>query len=279
MNVLLVYAHPEPTSLNGALKDFAVQRLQAAGHQVQVSDLYAMRWKPTLDAQDSLDGADGNRFDPSLDSQHAFANGRQSADIAAEQDKLRWADVVLLQFPLWWFSMPAILKGWVDRVYAYGFAYGVGEHSDLRWGDRYGEGTLAGKRAMLIVTTGGWESHYAPRGINGPIDDVLFPIQHGILHYPGFDVLPPFVVYRSGRMDADRFAQIRDMLGQRLDALWSAAPIAFRKQNGGDYAIPELTLRPQVAQGRVGFAAHVMGSEEERAAATAAAHVQRIPQT
>ncbi|UKE72926.1 NAD(P)H-dependent oxidoreductase [Xanthomonas graminis] len=279
MNVLLVYAHPEPTSLNGALKDFAVQRLQDGGHRVQVSDLYAMQWKPTLDAQDSLDGAAGDRFDPSLDSQRAFANGRQRADIAAEQDKLRWADAVLLQFPLWWFSMPAILKGWVDRVYAYGFAYGVGEHSDARWGDRYGEGSMAGKRAMLIVTTGGWESHYAPRGINGPIDDVLFPIQHGILHYPGFDVLPPFVVYRSGRMDADRFAQTRAALGQRLDTLCSAAPIAFRKQNGGDYAIPELTLRPQVAQGQVGFAAHVMGFEEDRAAAASPAHDHRIRET
>ncbi len=101
MNVLLVHAHPEPTSLNGALKDFAVQRLQAAGHHVQVSDLYAMQWKPALDAQDSLDGAAGDRFDPSLDSKRAFANGRQRADIAAEQDKLRWADAVLLQFPLW----------------------------------------------------------------------------------------------------------------------------------------------------------------------------------
>src|SRR3546814_19815986 len=79
--------------------------------------------------------------------------------------------------------MPAILKGWVERVYAYGFAYGVGEHSDTRWGDRYGEGATAGKRAMLIVTAGGWESHYGARGINGPIDDILFPTQQGILYY------------------------------------------------------------------------------------------------
>jgi NAD(P)H dehydrogenase (quinone) len=50
---------------------------------------------------------------------------------------------VIFQFPLWWFSMPAIMKGWIDRVYAYGFAYGVGEHSDRHWGDRYGEGTFA----------------------------------------------------------------------------------------------------------------------------------------
>lgn len=153
MNVLLVYAHPEPRSLNGALKEFAVQRLQAAGHQVQVSDLYSMGWKAAIDAGDSLDRDPEARFDASEDSRRAFASGRQSSDIAAEQDKLRWADALILQFPLWWFSMPAILKGWVDRVYAYGFAYGVGEHSDARWGDRYGEGSMVGKRAMWLGIT------------------------------------------------------------------------------------------------------------------------------
>ncbi|MGA4635010.1 NAD(P)H-dependent oxidoreductase [Pseudomonas solani] len=257
MNVLIVFAHPEPRSLNGALKDFTVQRLQAAGHAVQVSDLYAMGWKSPIDAGDSLDRDPEARFDASLDSKRAFASGRQSADIAAEQDKLRWADALILQFPLWWFSMPAILKGWVDRVYAYGFAYGVGEHSDVRWGNRYGEGSMAGKRAMLLVTTGGWDSHYSERGINGPMDDLLFPIQHGILHYPGFDVLPPFVVHRTSRVDAARFASIQQELGQRLDALWSTEPIAYRQQNAGDYEIPALTLKPEVAPGQAGFAAHV----------------------
>ncbi|MDW3710588.1 MULTISPECIES: NAD(P)H-dependent oxidoreductase [unclassified Pseudomonas] len=257
MNVLIVFAHPEPRSLNGALKDFTVQRLEAAGHAVQVSDLYAMGWKAPIDAGDSLDRDPEARFDASQDSRLAFASGRQSADIAAEQDKLRWADALILQFPLWWFSMPAILKGWVDRVYAYGFAYGVGEHSDVRWGNRYGEGSMAGKRAMLLVTTGGWDSHYSERGINGPMDDLLFPIQHGILHYPGFDVLPPFVVHRTSRVDAARFAHIQEELGQRLDALWTTTPIAYRQQNGGDYEIPALTLKPDVAPGEVGFAAHV----------------------
>jgi NAD(P)H dehydrogenase (quinone) len=256
MNVLLVYAHPEPKSLNGSLKNFSVKHLEDAGHVVQVSDLYAMKWKASLDADDSTDRHANARFDPSLDSRRAFEHGLQSQDIALEQDKLRWADAVILQFPLWWFSMPAILKGWVERVYAYGFAYGIGEHSDARWGDRYGEGTLAGKRAMLIVTTGGWESHYSARGINGPIDDVLFPIHHGVLYYPGFDVLPPFVVYRTGRTDDARFAKIRDALGQRLDDLWKTAPIPFRPQNSGAYNIPELTLLPDVAPDLTGFAAH-----------------------
>ncbi|HEJ8087555.1 TPA: NAD(P)H-dependent oxidoreductase [Serratia liquefaciens] len=256
MNVLIVYAHPEPQSLNGSLKDFSVQRLEAAGHAVQVSDLYAMQWKATLDANDST-AQSGDRFNPSLDSQQAFAQGLQSKDIELEQEKLLWADTVILQFPLWWFSMPAILKGWVERVYAYGFAYGVGEHSDVRWGDRYGEGTLAGKRAMLIVTTGGWESHYAQRGINGPIDDILFPIQHGILHYPGFEVLPPFVLYRTGRVDEARFAEACNALGQRLDELEQTSPIPFRRQNAGEYEIPALTLKPDIAPGRKGFSAHI----------------------
>jgi NAD(P)H dehydrogenase (quinone) len=259
MNVLIVYAHPEPRSLNGALKDFAVRRLEQAGHTVQVSDLYAMSWKAPVDAADSLDGAASERFQPSQDSKLAYQSGRQSPDIAAEQDKLRWADAVILQFPLWWFSLPAILKGWVERVYAYGFAYGVGEHSDRHWGDRYGQGTLAGKRAMLMVTTGGWESHYTARGVNGPIEDILFPIQHGILYYPGFSVLPPFLVYRTSRMDDARFADIREQLGRRLDTLFTAPPIPFRPQNAGDYEIPALTLKADVAPERSGFAAHLAG--------------------
>lgn len=256
MNVLIVYAHPEPQSLNGSLKDFTVARLEAAGHAVQVSDLYAMQWKAALDAQDSLDGPAGPRFDASEDPRRAFHSGRQRPDIAREQDKLRWADAMILQFPLWWFTMPAIMKGWVERVYACGFGYGVGEHSSEHWGDRYGEGSLAGKRAMVVVTAGGWDSHYGPRGINGPIDDVLFPIQHGVLFYPGFQVLPPFVVYRTGRMDDVRYAQTTAALGERLDRLWQTEPIAFRRQNGGDYVIPALTLRDEIAPGRTGYAAH-----------------------
>ncbi len=256
MNILIVYAHPEPQSLNGSLKDFTVERLSNAGHQVEVSDLYAMNWKAALDQYDSADFDARQRFDPSSASLHAFEHGLQSADIAAEQQKLDRADMLILQFPLWWFSMPAIMKGWVDRVYACGFAYGVGEHSDSHWGDRYGEGRMAGKRAMLIVTAGGWASHYGPRGVNGPIDDLLFPIQHGMLWYPGFAVLPPFVVYRTGRVDEQKYARLCDELGKRLDTLEQTQPIAWHRQNGGAYTIPELTLREDIAPGEEGFAIH-----------------------
>lgn len=258
MKILLVFAHPEPRSLNGALRDVAVAELQRLGHEVQVSDLYAMGWKPVVDRADFPALASDERLVVSAGSKAAFEADELTPDVQGEIDKLRWADVLILQFPLWWFTMPAILKGWVDRVYACGFAYGVGEHSDKRWGDRYGEGNLAGKRAMLIVTTGGWGTHYGARGVNGPIDDLLFPIHHGILFYPGYDVLPPFVVYQTGRIDEPRFEATAEQLRERMRTLASTPPIPYRRQNGGDYLIPSMELRPGLgAPGRTGFALHL----------------------
>jgi len=258
MNILIVSAHPEPASLTNALRDAAADQLRADGHNVRVSDLYDLGWKTAVDRQDfsNLDPAERLRVPAA--SGKAFAHGTLTDDVVAEQDKLLWADALILAFPLWWFSMPAILKGWIDRVYSYGFAYGVGEHSDRRWGDRYGEGRLAGKRAMLIVTAGGWEPHYGPRGINGPIDDLLFPINHGVLFYLGYDVLPPFVVYQADRMDDDGFRATSDMLHNRMRALFIEEPIPYRRQNAGDYAIPSMELREEFATPALtGFAAHL----------------------
>lgn len=261
MKILFVFAHPEPRSLNGALRDVAIAELKAQGHEVRMSDLYADAWKSQVDRADFPLLTPEARFIPVVASKEAFEAKGLTKDVRVEIENLLWADVLILQFPLWWFSMPAILKGWVDRVFAYGFAYGVGEHSDKRWGDRYGEGTLAGKRAMLIVTAGGWEEHYAARGVNGPIDDLLFPINHGILHYPGYDVLPPFVVYRVDRLDEAAFAPIARRLRERMRTLAMTPPIPFRKQNGGDYLIPSMQLRPRMGHpGATGFALHVSGA-------------------
>ncbi len=257
MKVLIVFAHPEPQSFSASLRDVAIAELKANGHEVQVSDLYAMGWKSEIDRADFPSLAPEARLMPTAASRQAFAEGTLTADVQAEIDKLLWADTLILQFPLWWFTMPAILKGWVDRVYAFGFAYGVGEQSDKRWGDRYGEGTLVGKRAMLIVTAGGWQPHYGPRGVNGPIDDLLFPINHGILYYPGYTVLPPFVTYSADRVDEARFAATAESLRERMRTLETTTPIAYRQQNGGDYHIPSMELREGLGAGRSGFGLHV----------------------
>ena len=254
MKVLLVFAHPESRSLNDALRDVAVGELGAQGHEVRVSDLHAQSWKPEVDRTDFPLLTPDTRLKVPAASRDAFVGNSMTADVQAEQEKLLWADVLIMQFPLWWFSMPAILKGWVDRV----FAYGVGEHSDKRWGDRYGEGTFVGKRAMLIVTTGGWKEHYSARGVNGPIEDLLFPIYHGILFYPGYDVLPPFVVYSADGLDEATFGDVAARLRERMRTLAGATPLRYRRQNGGDYLIPSLELRPELSQpGTASFALHL----------------------
>ncbi|WP_341992772.1 NAD(P)H-dependent oxidoreductase [Azorhizobium sp. AG788] len=269
--VLLVFAHPEPRSLNGALRDVAVRELEAQGREVKVSDLYADGWKASVDRADFPALAPDARLVVAAASGEALTTGTLTPDVIAEQEKLLWADVLILQFPLWWFSMPAILKGWVERVYAYGFAYGVGEHSATRWGDRYGEGRLAGKRAMLMVTTGGWEAHYSARGVNGPIDDLLFPIHHGVLFYPGYAVLPPFVAYHTNRLDEAGFEALAEQLRERMRTLGTTAPLPFRTQNGGDYLIPSMTLRPDLgAPGATGFALHLEDGGQTAAGMTAA---------
>ncbi|MGW2049844.1 NAD(P)H-dependent oxidoreductase [Streptomyces sp. NPDC001858] len=259
MKTLIVYAHPEPKSLNGSLKDLAVSTLETAGHEVRVSDLYGMNWKAVVDAADYGSVA-SSPLKVALDSGRAFGAGTLTADVLAEQQKLLWADAIIFQFPLWWYTMPAILKGWVDRVFIHRFAYGVGEHSDTRYGERFGEGTLAGRKALLSVTVGGPESHYAARGINGPIDDLLFPIHHGVLYHPGIEVLPPFVLYGADRMTGADYPDVAKAWEQRLLTLESTEPIAFRRQNYGDYEIPSLHLKEGLEPaGRTGFGLHVRG--------------------
>ncbi|MCC9624408.1 NAD(P)H-dependent oxidoreductase [Thalassospira sp. MA62] len=263
-NILIVHAHPEPKSLTSALKDVAVETLQSQGHNVKVSDLYAMGWKAVADEDDFKSPHDTDRLTYIAESKHAFAEGTQSPDIAAEQDKLLWADAVLLSFPLWWYGMPAIMKGWFDRVFAFGFAYGVGEHGGERWGDRYGEGTLAGRRAMVVVPIGGRALHYSDRGVNGSLEDILWPIQHGVMFYPGMEVMDPFPVYQSDRMDDAGWQEIVRQFKQRLDGLFTDAPIPFRAQNGGHYDSDQ-RLKPGLGKGEGGTRMHLVqpGDPEE----------------
>mgnify|MGYP003704676063 CR=1 FL=1 len=94
--VLIVHAHPEPRSLNAALKDVAVSTLLDAGHSVEVSDLYSMRWKAAADADDFTERQAGERLRYGADSRQAFESGTLSADIRDEQAKLVRADALIL---------------------------------------------------------------------------------------------------------------------------------------------------------------------------------------
>jgi NAD(P)H dehydrogenase (quinone) len=149
MRILIVYAHPEPLSFTAALKNLAMEVLTEAGHEVQVSDLYAMKFDPAGGPTDFLAREDPSVFRYQREQIHATAADLFAPQLKAEMSKLAWADFVIFQFPLWWFSLPAILKGWVDRVFAMGFSYNIGQS--------YEKGVFRGKRAMLSFTTGGPE--------------------------------------------------------------------------------------------------------------------------
>jgi putative NADPH-quinone reductase len=126
MNILLVFAHPEPHSFNGAMLRTAITTLQAAGHSVQVSDLYAQSFEPISDRRNFTTVHDAAYFKQQAEEVYATEYQGFMADVEAELQKLAWCDVMIWQFPLWWFSVPAALKGWVDRVFAMGRAYGSG---------------------------------------------------------------------------------------------------------------------------------------------------------
>jgi NAD(P)H dehydrogenase (quinone) len=109
---------------------------------------------------------------------------------------------------------------------------------------------------MLSVIVGGPAEDYSSRGINGPLDQLLFPITHGTLFFAGTDVLRTHAIYRSGRMSAQRVESEKSAWRLRLGTLFDEDPIPFRRQNGGDY--PEgHVLANRAAVGQTGLVAHI----------------------
>lgn len=209
MRVLIVVAHPEPHSFNVALARHAAQALRGAGHEAVISDLYADGFAAVAGRHDFTTSSDESRFH--LQSEQLEASRQQAfaPDIAREQNRLRVADALILQFPLWWGGPPAVLKGWIDRVLAYGFAY-----SD---GARYDQGYFKGRRALLSVTTGGTLERFSDTGVYGEIAKVLWPVQRLTLEYLGFEVEPIFCAYGAPRTDsAGRTAYLTELATRAL---------------------------------------------------------------
>lgn len=107
MKTLIIYAHPNPKSFNHAIADVAVDALRAQGHEVRVRDLYEMNFNPVMSAADL----------------QANKNGTALADVLTEQEHISWADQIIITHPIWWYARPAILQGYIDRVFSQGFAY------------------------------------------------------------------------------------------------------------------------------------------------------------
>ena len=221
MNVLIVHAHPEPQSFTAALRDQAVATLQGQGHQVQVSDLYAMHWNPLASAADFTQRDNPDYLVYALEQRLGVKSQTLAADIQQELDKLLWADLLILNFPLYWFSVPAILKGWIDRVLVSGVCYG---------GKRfYDQGGLAGKRALVTLTLGGREHMFGEGAIHGPLEDMLRPLLRGTLAYVGLEVLPPFVAWHVPYISQEAREEFLRSYDTRLQQLSDDVPLSFPK--------------------------------------------------
>lgn len=112
MNVLIVYCHPSKNSFTNIVKDSFIKGLEEAGHYYQVSDLYAQGFHPVMTEDEYL-------REGFYDLQRPVAE-----DVRKEQEKINASDVVVFIYPDFWTASPAMLEGWFQRVWTYGFAYG-----------------------------------------------------------------------------------------------------------------------------------------------------------
>jgi NAD(P)H dehydrogenase (quinone) len=212
VNALVVYAHPEPTSFCGALKDAAVDEARRLGHTIIVSDLNAEGFDPVAGRHDFSTIADPDRFHYQTEQLHAAVHDGFSQELKREQERFAAADLVIFIFPLWWGGPPAILKGWFDRAMAAGFAYVDGA--------RFDKGLFPAKRALIAVTTGGTPQRFSEGDAYGPIGPILAPLRRLSLEYMGMTTLEPFVAYAAPRVgDAERKAYLAQWRGRVAAAL------------------------------------------------------------
>ncbi len=133
MRVLAVYCHPHPGSLVAAARERAVAGLEAGGHQVRLTDLYADGFDPTMSATERR-----THKEPGV-----------APELVRYADDLAWAEALVLIYPTWWSGQPAMLKGWIDRVWVAGVAW------EMRDGDRTPTPRLRNIRRIVVVTTHG----------------------------------------------------------------------------------------------------------------------------
>lgn len=185
-SALIVHAHPEPASFSTAQAYAARVSLEAQGYSVEYIDLYAKQWAPVLDRGEFLPFE--GPFKPQREQWNAFKNGSLAAEVQGDLDAVLRADLLVLSFPLWWFSLPAILKGWIDRVFVMGALSG----GDIGLFDR---AALAGRRAVVLAATGGPADAFTHNGAFGDINDFLFHIHRGMLEFVGYVALEPVITY------------------------------------------------------------------------------------
>ncbi|WP_341643849.1 NAD(P)H-dependent oxidoreductase [Thauera sp. SDU_THAU2] len=236
MNVLIVHAHYEQESFSSALMHCAVDVFESGGHEVRVSDLYKMNWNPVASASDFGEREHSEYCVYALEQRKACQAGTIARDIAGEIEKVKWCDLLIFNFPMFWCSAPAILKGWIDRVFVSGLFYG-----GTRFYDR---GGMTGKRAMVTLTLGGRDHMFGKDAIHGELDVMLRHLVRGTLGYCGFEVLKPFAAYHVPYISDEERGVILDDYRIALRDIAARQSVDFPKLSDFDEAMRP--LRPSV---------------------------------
>lgn len=161
MKHLIVYSHFNKDSFASSVKNVLVEQLTKSGHEVFVRDLYEIGFDPVL----------------SLEDKQTMMNGAMPEDIKKEQELISSADYVHFVFPIWWTGLPAMVKGYIDRVFTYGYAY------EMRDGNIVG---LLNKKLTIVNSHGFPSDYYSSIGM---YDAFAHTIVNGIFKFSGFDVL------------------------------------------------------------------------------------------
>ncbi|WP_100406953.1 NAD(P)H-dependent oxidoreductase [Bacillus solitudinis] len=189
MKHLIVYAHPHPESLNHAILDTTVHTLKKIGHEVVVRDLYALDFQPVLKPEDTA----------------SMKAGQTPKDIEKEQEFINGADVITFIYPIWWTGLPAILKGYVDRVFAYGYAYAIGKEGIIK--------LLKGKKGFTINTHGTPKDVYDENGMTAGLK-VTSDI--GIFEFTGIEPVDHLLFGSIGSLDEQAYKgmlkEVRDTI-------------------------------------------------------------------
>jgi len=176
MKNLIIYAHPNPASLNHFLKQTVLESLENSAEEIIIRDLNEINFNPVL----SLDDMSGQRM------------GQVAEDVQKEQDFISWADRIIFIYPIWWTGMPAIMKGYIDRVFSYGFSY--------RYDQGIQKGLLAGKKAIIINSHGKSNAEYEESGMDKAL---ALTSDTGIFNYCGFEIQQHFYFDKADRATSE----------------------------------------------------------------------------
>ncbi len=173
MRHLIIYAHPSDESLNHSILNTVTKHLESMNHEIIIRDLYKISFDPVLSLADM---------------QRQFT-GEASEDIKREQDHISWAEQITFIYPIWWTGLPAIMKGYIDRVFSYGFAY--------RYDQGIQKGLLKGKSTVIINTHGKSHEEYEMTGMDKAL---ALTSDHGIFTYSGLNVIRHFFFDRADKV-------------------------------------------------------------------------------